>query len=464
MAVSPVLTQKTCGPVACSLILLLAALTSASAADRPTAAGSNPIVFTAAAVAPHAPGADDASLDHLLTEALQNNPEVRAARKEHEAALQRISPAGALDDPTIEMGVLNLPVSSFNFSREDMTMKMLGLSQRLPYPGKRALRRDVAQLDSESVALAYSETVNRVIRNTRVAYYDFALVTASMRLIDQNRAIVRQLIKVADTRYSVGQANQVDVLRAQTQLSKMSEELLKLEREYNLSAAELGHALGRPTSAGAIQPRLELRDENLDFAKLRDEALETRPQLLALKKITERSERAVELARSDRYPDFDVRVSYGQRDSMPDGTRRSDLVSLTVAMNLPIWRQTKTQPRIAEAIALHERAASMLEAQSHETYRMLHQQIAMAEQSVKAVQLYRNELIPQSRLTVEAATAAYQVGRSDFALLLDNQMSVLNLQLAEVTAIASYNKALAEIDFIAGRTPTEIHGGQGATR
>jgi outer membrane protein TolC len=463
MAVSSVVAHKIRGPITSSLILFLSVLPSASAADRPIEVGK-PIVFAASVIAPHAPGVDAASVDHLIAEALQNNPDVRAARKEHEAALQRISPAGALDDPMIEMGILNLPLSSFSFSREDMTMKMLGVSQRVPYPGKRALKRDVAQLDSESVAHAYAETVNRVIRNTRVAYYDFAVVTASMRLIDQNRAIVRQLIKVADTRYSVGQANQVDVLRAQTQLSKMSEELLKLEREYNLSAAELGHALGRSTSAGAIQPVLELREEDLDFTKLRDEALERRPQLLALKKITERSERAVELARSDRYPDFDVRFSYGQRDSMPDGTRRSDLVSLTVAMNLPVWRQTKTQPKIAEAVALQDRAASMLEAQFHEMYRMLHQQIAMAGQSLKAVRLYRNELIPQSRLTVEAAMAAYQVGRSDFALLLDNQMSVLNLQLAEVTAIASYNKALAEIDFIAGRTPAELHGGQGGTR
>jgi outer membrane protein TolC len=463
MAFSSWVAHKTCGPITCSLILFLAALTSAAAADGPRDRNGQ-AAFAEAALPAHGPGTEGASLDHLIAEALQNNPEVRAARNEHEAALQRISPAGALDDPMIEMGVLNLPVSSFGFNREDMTMKMLGLSQRLPYPGKRALKRDVAPLDSESVALAYSETVNRVIRNTRLAYYDFAVVTASMRLIDQNRAIVRQLIKVADTRYSVGQANQVDVLRAQTQLSRMSEELLKLEREYNLSAAELGHALGRPTSAGAIQPLLGLREENLDFTKLRDEALDRRPQLLALKKISERSERAVELARTERYPDFDVRFSYGQRDSMPDGTRRSDLVSVTVAMNLPVWRQTKTQPKIAEAIALQERAESMLEAQSHETYRILHQQIAMAEQSLKAVRLYRNELIPQSRLIVEAATAAYQVGRSDFALLLDNQMSVLNLQLAEVTAIANYNKALAEIDFIAGRTPAELHGVQGVTR
>ena len=454
---------RACGRVTCSLLLVIATITPAMAADRQPYTGES-IRFAAATATPHAAGSGTMQLEHLIAEALENNPEIRAARREQEAAAQRIAPAGALDDPMLEAGVLNVPVRSFSFSREDMTMKMLGLSQRFPYPGKRALKRDVAQLDSESIGHAYAETVNRVIRDTRVAYYDFALVTASMRLVDQNRAIVRQLMKVADARYSVGQANQVDVLRAQTQLSKMSEELLKLERDYNVYSAELGHALGRPTAAGAVDAALELREQTLDFAKLRDQALQTRPQLLALQTIAERNQRSIELARSGRYPDFDVRFSYGQRDSMPDGSRRSDMVSLTVAINLPVWRQTKTEPKIAEAIAMQEQATSMLEAQSHETYRKLHQQIANAEQSLKAVRLYRNELIPQSRLTVEAATAAYQVGRSDFALLLDNQMSVLNLQLAEVTAIASYNKALAEIDFIAGRTPTEIHGGQGATR
>ena len=59
------------------------------------------------------------------------------------------------------------------------------------------------------------------------------------------------------------------------------------------------------------------------------------------------------------------------------------------------------------------------------------------------------------------AIAAYQVGRSEFALLLDNQMAVLSLQLAEVTAIANYNKALAEIDFISGRRPAPLASARG---
>ena len=111
-------------------------------------------------------------LRDLVKEALQNSPEIRAARKEQEAASQRIAPAGALDDPMLEAGIINLPTSSFRFDREDMTMKMIGLSQRFPYPGKRGLRQDVAAREAESSGYGYQETLNRVVREIRTAYYD----------------------------------------------------------------------------------------------------------------------------------------------------------------------------------------------------------------------------------------------------------------------------------------------------
>jgi outer membrane protein TolC len=163
-----------------------------------------------------------------------------------------------------------------------------------------------------------------------------------------------------------------------------------------------------------------------------------------------RSDRMLELARKERYPDFDVRFSYGLRESMPDGTRRPDMFTLTFAMNLPVWRETKNEPRIAEAQAMHEQALSLYEAQRNETAMKLRQQVASAEQNARAARLYRVELVPQSRLTVEAAVAAYQVNRSEFALLLDNQMTIFNFQIAQFAAIANYNKALAEIDFLTG--------------
>src|SRR5512143_3618556 len=104
---------------------------------------------------------DTQPLVALLAEAMRNNPEIQAAAREREAAQQRIGPAKSLDDPMLEAGVLNVPVESLRFDREDMTMKMIGLSQKFPYPGKRDLREAVATIDAESVGLAYQETVNR---------------------------------------------------------------------------------------------------------------------------------------------------------------------------------------------------------------------------------------------------------------------------------------------------------------
>ena len=146
-------------------------------------------------------------------------------------------------------------------------------------------------------------------------------------------------------------------------------------------------------------------------------------------------------------------MSYGQRDNMPDGTRRSDMVSLTVAINLPVWRETKIDPRVAESLAMRDQAMNMYQAQRNEVAAKLRQQVAIVEQNLKSAQLYQTAILPQARLTVESALAAYRVNRADILMLLDSQMTVFNYETSLVTAMTNYNKALAEIDLLTGRSP-----------
>ena len=175
-----------------------------------------------------------------------------------------------------------------------------------------------------------------------------------------------------------------------------------------------------------------------------------RPQLLALQSLVARNDKTLELARKNYYPDFDVRMSYGQRDSMLDNSRRPDMVSLTVAMNLPVWRSNKLDPREAESLAMRDSAESMYQAQRNEVAARLRQQTALAEQSLKSGHLYRNAILPQARIAVESALSAYRVNRVDFMTLLDSQMTVFNSEISLATTTASYNKALAEIDLLIG--------------
>jgi outer membrane protein TolC len=396
--------------------------------------------------------ARDPQLQELVAEAMRNSPEIQAAGNERLAAQHRVLPAGALDDPMLEAGVLNAPWSSLRLNREDMTMKMLGLSQKFPFPGKRDLRQDVATKDAESVAHAYQETVNRVVRDVKTAYFELAFVTESARLVEKNKQVLEQFLKISESRYSVGQGNQSDVLKAQTQLSRMTDELIKLGRERQVIEAELTRALGRgPDGAAPVPAALRLSEAPLQLEALQEAALRDRPQLLGLRSLIDRSGKALELARKDYYPDFDVKFSYGQRDKAPDGMPRDDLVSVTVAINLPVWRENKRDPRVAEAIAMRDQAMDIYRAQLNELNSKLRQQVAIAEQSMKSAQLYATGILPQARLAVESSLAAYRVNRADFLVLLDSQMMVLNYEISYASALASYNKALAEIDLLTGK-------------
>jgi len=394
--------------------------------------------------------AADPQLAALVAEAAERNPDVQAARREAAAVRSRIAPAGALDDPMLEVGVINVPAESLSLRREDMTMKMIGLTQRLPYPGKRALRRDLAEKEAEAVEQNLQELVNRVRRDVKVAYFDLGLTDESLRLAERNRRVLEQFLSIAEARYGVGQSTQADVLKAQTQVSKMLEELIKLGRERPMLEAELNRAAGRGAAVRAVNPGpAHAREVSLRLDELRSIARANRPQLLAQQRMMDRSVRALDLAQKDYYPDFDVRLSYGQRDNYQD-MRREDMISFTVAINLPVWRESKRGPRVEEAEAMREQASAMYQARLNELDAMLRQQVAAAEQTLKSVRLYETALLPQARLTAEASLSAYRVGRVDFFTLLDSRMTVFNAEVGYAASIAAYNKALAEVEFLTG--------------
>lgn len=390
----------------------------------------------------------DPQLALLLKEAAERNPEVIAARREAEAAASRVEPAAALDDPMLEAGLINVPSQSFSLRREDMTMKMIGISQRLPYPGKRALRKEAAQKEADAAADTAREVLNRVRRDLRAAYYDLWLADESLRVTGRNLGVLGQFLSIAESRYGVGRSTQADVLKAQTQRSRMEEERLRLGRERPVLEAEINRALGR--AEGALEPAAPgLPEADLRFEALRAQARAARPQLQAQRRMVDRSLAQVELARKDYYPDFDVRVQYGQRDNYQD-MRREDLLSFVIAINLPIWGEKKRDPRVAEAESARSQAQAMYDARLNDVDAMLRQQVAAATQARRTADLYERSLVPQARLTTEAALAAYRVGRVDFFTLLDSQMTLFNAEVGRAASVAAYNKALAEIDFLTG--------------
>ena len=97
-----------------------------------------PAVVTAQHSTFDAPG-----LRTYVQQVLEDNASLHARRSTLGAATDRIGPAGALPDPTLSLGVMSLPVPSFEFDAEAMTQIGIGLAQTFPARGKRGAATSV---------------------------------------------------------------------------------------------------------------------------------------------------------------------------------------------------------------------------------------------------------------------------------------------------------------------------------
>src|SRR5690606_36123513 len=158
-----------------------------------------------------------ASLETLLARANESNPTLRAARERVQAARARVAPAGAIPDPMLGIGVMNLPVDGAGYS--EMTMNTVMLGQTVPFPGKLGLQRQIAERELAAAEARLEGTRLDLERDARRAYYELAFLDRALDVVKQNQRLLVTLIGVTQARYGVGSGGQDEVLRAQVEAS-----------------------------------------------------------------------------------------------------------------------------------------------------------------------------------------------------------------------------------------------------
>ncbi len=120
-------------------------------------------------------------VEPLVQEAIARNPKILAARERHSALKEKIPQAGALDDPMLGFGVVNLP-NNFDFNEEEMTAKELSVTQKFPFPGKRGLSEEAAAKEADAGAAEAEEAANQVAKEVKTAYYDLSHVYRTLEV------------------------------------------------------------------------------------------------------------------------------------------------------------------------------------------------------------------------------------------------------------------------------------------
>jgi len=168
-----------------------------------------------------------ADLTAFIAEAIQANPAIKEKAQIKTASKEAIRPAGAFDNPEVMFGLLNIPTNTWSLSQQDMTMMEVAVSQKLPFPGKRRLRSEVAEEQSRADGFSYQDQVNEVRAKVIQGYWGLSLAYASYDITQKDKQLWEQVVQVAETRYAVGQGMQADVLQAQVELGNYLDRLFR---------------------------------------------------------------------------------------------------------------------------------------------------------------------------------------------------------------------------------------------
>jgi cobalt-zinc-cadmium efflux system outer membrane protein len=390
---------------------------------------------------------DPLTLDWCLQEAERANPDLAVDQALAEAAEHRVGYAGSLEDPRIQYEASNVPIGDFDFSSTPMSGHQIRLAQKFPFPGVLGNRKGAARAAAKAASSDLADRGRRVAAAVEQAYARLGLAQRALEITDRNIDLLRQLTRIAETKYEVGKGLQQDVLRAQVELSRLLDERLRREEEITQAAAALNALLDRP--ADLRLPRTAALAETAPLPKLgallaRLEAVS--PGLRALKDRIEAAERLRRATKREGYPDFDLGVGYRFRRSSPgDPVGGDDFLGAGVTIRLPVNRG-KWHEMVAERSAEIRRAEAAYRARRASLRERIRSSFAQLERADGEVALLETGLVPQARQSMESSRAGYQVDKVDFLSLIDSQLRLLDTELRLLRAQADRRSAFASLE------------------
>ena len=394
------------------------------------------------------PPAPAVPLATLVEEAQQKNPEIQVATHGAQAAGHAARQAGALPDTQIMLQHLSVgsPRPFAGYTNSDFAYVGLGASQELPWPGKRALRAQVAGAQADAMRTQSGAVSRLVVEQVKIAYFKLAYLQATLDILLRDDKLLGEMEQIAESRYRVGQGNQQEVLKAQLQHTRILQEINLHHREQGQLQAQIKQLLARAQDSPDIVTE-PLRERALpeSASELLQQARQNNPEINGRERLVKRADLQTELARKEFRPDFGLQYLYQNTDR-----KFRDYYMLTFTVTLP--NRGRRRAELAEATENRQTATAELNAEVQRRQAEVQDQYVMAITSAEQLRIFREGLMPQAEATLRAAMAAYQANRQDFETLLSSFRDVLDFEEQYQKELSEHESALARLESLTGVT------------
>jgi len=336
-------------------------------------------------------------LQPLLEEALRNRPELQAARYDALAQKASVGPAGTYDNPKV--GFKGMDVAPGSLRPTDMSANEISLSQMVPFPGKLTHQKKAARFEYGSKAEAFTVKQLELVRDVKTAYYDLFLAHKKRDILNDQMALLHQVLGVARSRYALSKMPQAELLGLQVQEGNFRDQILVADKEITVKAGDLNYLVGRSSYEPLPRPE-DLQKTPFDMSKISEEelnhrAFQSNPSLKAVLFDLEAANQRLAYAKEGWLPDFEFMVSRTNRPALVGEDSRT--VSGGVEVSIPLWGAWKQSGEVKAAEAGKSGAASDLEEEKNHLSHEVHVMYSEFVESSQRLELYEGGLLPLVR-------------------------------------------------------------------
>lgn len=401
----------------------------------------------APSTSPRVTGRDPLRLGDVYAGVRQSNPKIAAARSLADAFRARVPGASLPPDPQLQLGFMNYTIPGVR-PMDPLGMTQLQLMQMVPTAGKLGLSGRIASAQAAAERERATDVEWELRSTTAMAYYELYAAEQSIAIATDTRRLLQDIARIAETMYEVGEGRQADVLRAQVEIARMTEEITRMDAMRAAAAARLNALFDRDAATPVGPSALPRFPDSLPAPdSLIGIASRNRPMIRAGLEEVQAAEATAVRARRELWPDLIVGAQYGQRNGEMGPERMG---SLMFGASLPIFAGKRQLKMREEAAAMRAMAEADLQYMRADTRGRVGEAHAALSRARNLTRLYLTTVLPQAEATVASALAAYRVGRVDFMTLLDDRMTVNNYRQELVALQADEGRAWAELEMLTG--------------
>jgi outer membrane protein TolC len=383
-----------------------------------------------------------------LSTAAENNPKLKSAYAQFEAAMQKSPQVSSLPDPSLTMSAFGRMVETRLGAQE----AKFSLMQMFPWFGTLQAKEDASVLMAEAKFQNYLNLRNQLFFDIKSVYAELYALDKTIQLKKENLNILDSYRELSLSRFKSGNAPMVNVIKvdikreaAKTEI-KLLEELLKpLETQFNLMLNR------KPETTVQVQDTLVFKKPEILLNT--EDLFSNHPSVIGLEKQKESYEIQQIVAQKEGLPMLGLGIEYSiiskRTDANPE-MNGQDAIMPMFTVTLPIFRK-KYNAAKKEAAFMVSSMEQEQEAQKNELQSAYEITVYNLRKAEQLIALYEKQLISSGQAN-KLLVSGFSNATIDFEEVLQMNQDILMLQTQKVEAIKNGFTAEAKLEYLISKT------------